>query len=135
MIGHVSFIKNGLSLNYNAARIDIAHVPELPQGMAYYAWIELPNGQQGENVIPPHWQLTLSQQAIHTPPLTFAGIDNLYVPRSLFLITKEQTANPPIVPDTNPAARLYYAPVTSNSSATLDLRQCPTSDIATICFS
>ncbi len=135
VIGHVSFIKNGLSLNYNAARIDIAHVPELPQGMAYYAWIELPNGQQGENVIPPHWQLTLSQQAIHTPPLTFAGIDNLYVPRSLFLITKEQTANPPIVPDTNPAARLYYAPVTSNSSATLDLRQCPTSDIATICFS
>jgi len=135
VIGHVSFVKSGLSLNYNAVQINIAHVPELPQGMAYYAWIELPNGKQGENIIPPHWKLTVSQQAIQTPPQTFPGVDNLYVPHSLFLITKEQTANPPIVPDTNPAARLYYAPVASNSSATLDLKQCPTSDIATTCFS
>jgi hypothetical protein len=133
VIGHVSFIKSGSSSNYNEVKIDITHVSELPQGMAYYAWIELPNDKQGEDVIPPHWQLTVSQQAIHTQPQTFSGVDNLYVPGSLFLITKEQTANPPIVPDTNPAARLYYAPVASNSSATADLKQCPTSDAAT-CF-
>ena len=129
VIGHVSFIKNGASQNYNAVQIDIAHVPELPQGMAYYAWIELMNGQASENTIPPHWQLTVNNQAIHTSPLTFAGFDNLYVPLSLFLITREQTDNPPIVPD--PVARLYYARVTST---TLDLKQCPASNTGNVCF-
>ena len=105
--GHVSFIKNGASPNYNAVQIDIAHVPDLPQGMAYYAWIELVNGQASENTIPPHWKLTVSNQAIHTRLQTFAGFDNLYIPASLFLITTEQTDNPPIVPA--PVARLYYA--------------------------
>jgi hypothetical protein len=130
VIGHVSFIKNGASPNYNAVQIDIAHVPNPPQGMAYYAWIELMNGQASENTIPPHWKLTVSNQAIHTGQQTFAGFDNLYVPPSLFLITTEQTDNPPIVPD--PVARLYYARVTS---ATIDLKQCPASNTATVCFS
>ena len=129
VIGHVSFIKNGASQNYNAVQIDIAHVPEPPQGMAYFAWIELMNGQASENTIPPHWQLPVSNQAIHTSPLTFAGFDNLYVPPSLFLITREQTDNPPIVPD--PVARLYYARVTFT---TLDLKQCPASNTTTVCF-
>ena len=129
VIGHVSFIKNGASPNYNAVQIDIAHVPNPPQGMAYYAWIELTNGQASENTIPPHWKLTVSNQAIHTGLQTFAGFDNLYIPPSLFLITTEQTDNPPIVPD--PVARLYYARVTS---ATLDLKQCPASNTATVCF-
>jgi len=129
VIGHVSFIKNGASPNYNAVQIDIAHVPELSQGMAYYAWIELTNGQASENTIPPHWQLTVNNQAIHTGLQTFAGFDNLYVPPSLFLITKERTDNPPIVPD--PVARLYYARVTFT---TLDLKQCPASNTTAVCF-
>jgi len=129
--GHVNFSKNGSAQNYNAVQIDIAHVSELPPGMAYYAWIMAQNGEQGEHAIPPHWELTVSQHAIHTPPLTFPGVDNLYVPNSLFLITKEQTDNPPIVPSIDPSARLYYAPM---RSATLDLKQCPISNTATVCF-
>jgi serine/threonine protein kinase len=132
VIGHVSLIKHASSPSYNAVQIDIAHVPELPPGMAYYAWIELMNGQDSENIIPPHWELTVSNQGIHTLPLTFTGFDNLYVPPSLFLITKEQMDHPPIVPDPNLAARLYYARVTSTL---LDLKQCPTSNTNTVCFS
>ena len=132
VIGHVSFIQRGTSQNYNAVRIDITHAPELPEGMAYYAWIELVNVKDGENTVPPHWELSVSNQAIHTPPLTFAGFANLYVPPSLFLITKEQTAIAPIVPDTNPDARLYYARVTS---ATIDLKPCPASKTDNACFS
>jgi serine/threonine protein kinase len=132
VIGHVSFIQHGSSQNYNAVRIDITHVPELPPGMAYYAWIELVNGEDSENTVPPHWELAVSNQAIHTPPLTFAGFANLYVPPSLFLITKEQTAIAPIVPDPNSAARLYYARVTS---AKIDLKPCPTSQTDNACLS
>jgi serine/threonine protein kinase len=132
VIGHVSFIQHGSSQNYNAVRIDITHVTDLPSGMAYYAWIELVNGEDSENTVPPHWELAVSNQAIHTQSLTFAGFANLYVPPSLFLITKEQTAISPIVPDPNPAARLYYARVTS---ATLDLKLCPTDNTNNVCFS
>jgi len=131
VIGHVSFIKHAASPNYNAVQIDIAHVPELPQGMAYYGWIELMNGEEGENTIAPHWKLPVSNQAIHTPPLTFAGFDNLYVLHSLVLITKAATDSSLVVPDTNPAARLYYATI---NSTTLDLKQCPVGDRANTCF-
>jgi eukaryotic-like serine/threonine-protein kinase len=131
VIGHVSLIKYASSPTYNAAQIDIAHVPELPPGMAYYAWIELVNGQDSEKTISPHWKLTVSNQAIHTPPLTFAGFDNLYLPHSLFLITRTATDSSLVVPDIDPTARLYYARMNSPS---LDLQQCPTNLVSSTCF-
>ena len=45
VIGHIRFVKNGSSQNYNALQIDIRQVPEQPQGIAYYAWVELGNEQ------------------------------------------------------------------------------------------
>ena len=135
VIGHVSFVKSGSSQEYNAVQIDMTNLPELPQGMAYYGWIRLQNGQQSENAIPPHWKLTVSQQAIHTAPLTYPGFDNLYVPQSLFLITEESTDSPPIIPNIDLKARLYYATITTNPSAALDLKQCPTGNTYTVCSS
>lgn len=135
IVGHVSFVKSGSSQGYNAIQIDLAQVPELPQGLAYYGWIRPQNGIQSENTIPPHWKLTVSQQAIQTVPLTFAGFDNLYMPHSLFLITKESTDSAPIIPNLDLKARLYYASVTTSSSTTLDVKACPTSETYTICSS
>ncbi len=128
-IGHIRFVKTGPSQDYNALQIDIAQVPELPQGMAYYAWIELGS----EQTISPHWQLPVSQQAVHTHPLTFSGVTNLYVPHRRFLITKEHTDNPPDIPDIDPRARLYYARIDPTPSAILDLKRCPVNDEASIC--
>lgn len=135
IVGHVSFVKSNSSQGYNAIQIDIAQVPALPLGMAYYGWIRPPNGVQSENSIQPHWKLTVSQGSIHTSPLTFTGVDNLYVPHSLFLITKESTDSAPIVPNLDLKARLYYATVTTSSSTNLDIRACPTSDTYTVCSS
>jgi serine/threonine protein kinase len=132
IVGHVSFVKSGSSQGYNAIQFDIAQVPELPLGMAYYGWIRPQNGLQGENSIQPHWELPVSQGAIHTPPLTFAGVDNLYSPQSLILITKEST-DTPIIPNLDLKARLYYATVTTHSSTNLDIKVCPTSDTYTFC--
>jgi serine/threonine protein kinase len=133
IVGHVSFVKSGSSQGYNAIQFDIAQVPELPLGMAYYGWIRPQNGLQGENSIQPHWELPVSQGAIHTPPLTFAGVDNLYSPQSLILITKESTDSTPIIPNLDLKARLYYATVTTHSSTNLDIKVCPTSDTYTFC--
>jgi len=119
VIGHVRFVKNGPSQGYNALQIDIGQMPELPQGMAYYAWVQLGN----EDTIP-NWKLTVSQRAIHTPLLTFPGVDNLYVPHRLFLITKEQADSSPETPDPDASAHLYYATINSTPSAILDLKQC-----------
>lgn len=135
IVGHVSFVKSNSSQEYNAIQIDIAQVPELPLGMAYYGWIRPPNGVQSENSIQPHWKLTVSQGDIHTSPLTFAGADNLSIPHSLFLITKESTDSAPIVPNLDLKARLYYATVTASSSTNLDIIACPTSDTYTVCSS
>ena len=82
------------------------------------------NGQASENTIPPHWQLPVSNQAIHTSPLTFAGFDNLYVPHRLFLITKEQADSSPNTPDPDANTHLYYATINPTPSAILDLKQC-----------
>jgi hypothetical protein len=135
LVGHVSFVKSGSSQGYNAIQIDLAQVPELPQGMAYYGWIRPQNGAQSENSIPPHWKLTVNQQAIRTSPLTFAGVDNLYMPPSLFLITKESTDSAPIIPNLDLEARLYYATVMTSSSTNLDVKACPTSNTYTVCSS
>jgi serine/threonine protein kinase len=135
IVGHMSFVKSNSSQGYNAIQIDIAQVPELPPGMAYYGWIRPPNGMQSENSIQPHWKLTVSQGDIHTSPLTFTGVDNLYIPHSLFLITKESTDSAPIVPNLDLKARLYYATVTTSSSTDLDIRACPTSGTYTVCSS
>lgn len=98
--------------------------------MAYYAWIEL----GGEQTTLPHWQLTVSQQAIHAPVLTFPGVTNLYVPHRRLLITQEHIDSSPDIPDINPHARLYYATINPTPSAILDLKQCPTNDKASICL-
>ncbi|HEY4036620.1 MAG TPA: serine/threonine-protein kinase [Ktedonobacteraceae bacterium] len=133
--GHMSFVKSGSSQAYNAVQIDMTNLSELPQGMAYYGWIRLENGMESENTILPHWKLTVSQQAIHTAPLTYPGFDNLYAPHSLFLITKESTASPPIIPNIDLQARLYYTTVTTNPSTALDLKPCPTGGTYTVCSS
>jgi eukaryotic-like serine/threonine-protein kinase len=135
IVGHMSFVKSGASQGYNAIQIDIAQVSALPPGMAYYGWIRLQNSTQSENTIPPHWKLAVSQQAIHTPPLTFAGFNNLYVPQSLFLITKESTDSTPIIPNLDPTARLYYAIVMASPATNLDIKACPTSETYSICAS
>jgi serine/threonine protein kinase len=128
-MGHIHFVKTGSSQDYNALQIDIEQVPELPQGMAYYGWIEL----GGEQTISPHWQLPVSQQAIHTHLLTFPGVTNLYLPYHRFLITKEQIASSPDIPNIDPHARLYFVTINPPPSAILDLKQCPANDGASIC--
>jgi serine/threonine protein kinase len=129
IVGKVTFSKQAGSSNYSSLHIDIEQIDALPAGKAYYAWVLM----QGEDESP-HWQLAVKQHAIHMGPLTFANTSNLLIPDSLFLITQERTDSPPIVPDTNPEARLYYARIPPSPSPALELRRCPSVENALLCI-
>ncbi len=127
--GTINFIKSTSSNTYNALQIDLQNVPPPPAGQLYYGWVDV----KGEG-ISPHWQLSVAQGKIHTAPLTYQGFTSLLVANSLFLITRERADSPPVTPDTDPQARLYYAQITSTTMSTFTVKSCPSPDTSTACI-
>ncbi|GCE11366.1 serine/threonine protein kinase [Tengunoibacter tsumagoiensis] len=110
--------------NQAAIQIDIPQLPALPAGMHYYAWVESVSIEDE----PPHWLLPGKQGAYHTGKLTSPQLSMLVMMQSLFLITKEQDGQlPPVIPDLDLSARLYYASITVNGPHTYQILRCPTS--------
>ncbi len=128
IMGHASFSKT-TGDTYSSLRIDIPQIADPPQGKTYYAWIITPD--ESNNL---HWQLLVKQRAIHTPPLSAPGIQNLLIPNSLLLITVEDAETYPVVPDTNLDARLYYGKMPASPVLNLDLRSCPKDAASPVCI-
>jgi hypothetical protein len=100
-----------------------------PAGHVYYAWIELP-GMEGQT--PQHWQVSVQNSSISSS-YTTPDHANLLPPKALFLITSESADQQPVVPFTDPAARLYYATITQPTT-TFTIAPCPASDTSTVCL-
>ena len=130
VVGQLAFLKQPASLkSYNAIRIDIDQPMVLPNSSVYYAWLEM-NGEYDT----PHWQLIPQHSAIHSGPLMASGVVSLLSAHSLLLITREDADSPPVVPNTDPNARLYYAMINNTTDLKLDIKQCPNNDTATTCL-
>lgn len=127
--GRITFIKNQQGEGYGTLQVDLEEVAELPAGQKYYAWL-IPNHEE----IYHSWELAVDNQTIHSPPLNVPGRENLLIPESLILITQERADTAPVVPDTNPQARLYYASIPADPLPTLDIRPCPMGEESVACI-
>ncbi|MDQ2716853.1 MAG: hypothetical protein M3Z08_18265 [Chloroflexota bacterium] len=112
-------------------QIDLNSVPTPEAGYAYYAWLE--STCAGNESLAPPWALPTSNNAIHTPPLTYQGNKNLFCPgpNSLLVISKEATNSAPLLATTP----LYYAHVTRPASTTFQIMPCPPSGTSSVCES
>jgi serine/threonine protein kinase len=114
---------------YDQVQIEMHNVLNPPAGHVYYAWIELP-GMEGRT--PQHWQVSVQNSSISSS-YTTPDHANLLPPKALFLITSESDDQQPVVPFTDPAARLYYATITQPTT-TFTIAPCPASDTSTVCL-
>ena len=114
---------NASHVPFNQIQLDLKNIPDPPQNMVYYAWIENAN----PDVSYPHWQLTVSHGTIQglypsSPPV------NLLANTTTFLITEENASSgSPLTPGFILSQHRYYAALTSTSTSTpaFQVRQCP----------
>jgi len=116
VVGHVSFASSGQT-GQNTSQgiadtlnIDLSNILAPPAGKSYYAWLL---GDSNDSEAQPILlgRVSVDHGMIHFP---FAGDqqhDDLIASSSRFLITVENSAITPIVPTTDPNARLYYAAI------------------------
>lgn len=114
---------------YDQVQLDVHNVPNPPEGHVYYAWIEIPT-MEGHS--PQHWPLTVTNNSI-TSSYTTPDHTSLLPPQAIFLITSESNAQQPIVPFTDPTARLYYATLNQQSS-TFTVTPCPPINASNVCL-
>ena len=109
---------------FNQMQLDLKNIPDPPQNMVYYAWIENAN----PDVAYLRWQLSISHGVIagsypSSPPT------NLLANTTTFLITVENasSASTLYTPSLILSQHRYYAALSSTSSptATFEVRQCP----------
>jgi hypothetical protein len=116
---------------YDTVQIDMQGVPTPPAGKAYYAWIES-GASEGFR---PHWKLVVQNGSVHMSNLTSAGNHSLLQPDTILLITVENAGNDPLLPNTDLANRLYYAPLQQNASPPVfTIRSCPPINSSNICL-
>ncbi len=132
IVGRIVFTQSANAAgNYDQIQIDLHNVPAPPSGYVYYAWLV---GVTLENS-PAHWKLPYNNGNLHLDHQSYIGHANLLTPGTTFLITKEQANGSPVVPYTDPSARLYYAQVTGSSTTGFDIRPCPTDTTSKVCQS
>lgn len=130
--GQISFSSSSSAStgSYDTLHIDLHNIPPPPQGYTYYAWIEgLPISEH----LVPHWTLTPIDRSIHSDALTYHGVQNLYKPNSLFLVTLEANNSLLDVPNMDSSRRLYYAKVTGSTPTSFMVLKCPTDTSNTVC--
>ncbi|MBA2286180.1 MAG: serine/threonine protein kinase [Ktedonobacteraceae bacterium] len=133
IVGHLTFMKSAQASPgaFDELQIDLNSVPAPEAGSSYYAW--LVSTCSGSESLAPHWALPISNNAIHTPPLTYQGNKNLFCPgpNSLLVISKEATNPAPLLATTP----LYYAHVTQPASTTFQIMPCPPGGTSHVCES
>lgn len=131
--GQVTFShsSNYSQSGYDTVQIDMQGVPTPPAGKAYYAWIES-GASEGFR---PHWKLVVQNGSVHMSNLTSAGNHSLLQPDTILLITVENAGNDPLLPNTDLANRLYYAPLQQNASPPVfTIQSCPPINSSSICL-
>lgn len=113
---------------YDQIEIDLQNVTPPAEGYTYYAWIITGSLETAT----PHWPLKVEDGNIHSGILQY-NKQNLLQTNSLFIITRESSANAPVVPYTDPDARLYYAQV-SPATTTFTVQRCPQGGNSSACF-
>lgn len=114
---------NASHVPFSQVQLDLKNIPDPPQNMVYYAWLENAN----PDLSYPHWQLSATQGAIHSP-YTSAPPVNLLATTTTFLITEENASSgTPTTPTFTLSQHRYYAALSSTTSptATFQVRQCP----------
>jgi len=133
VVGHVRFLSspNAPQGSIDEVEITIQHIPDVPAGEHYYAWLQI----NSENLLPIHWPVSTQNSHLSSSPYInpFLLKNKPY----LFLITVEKANTEPQVATFTPNARLYYAalPATIQNLATFDIRPCPQGSTNDICMS
>ncbi|HEX7734702.1 MAG TPA: protein kinase [Ktedonobacteraceae bacterium] len=130
VVGQLRFLSSASAPagTFDEVQIDLNNVQPSPAGQVYYAWLAQENS---EALTVPHWQIQVSNGALHehytsSPPRT-----NLLASSTLFLITGEDASGTPFVPYPSPARHYYYALITHTamSSPAFEVKRCPTSNV------
>ncbi|QBD79268.1 serine/threonine protein kinase [Ktedonosporobacter rubrisoli] len=123
-VGRIQFSNSGQvpQGTYDQLQIDLPHIPAPSAGHVYYAWIDSSSIESDR----PHWKLNVDAQGhLYAANLTYRGHPNLLIPNSILLITEEDASMEPVVPFTDPRARLYYAQIKQSGTSGYDVQACP----------
>lgn len=124
VVGTVVFssTSNPSHVPFNQLQLDLKNIPDPPQNMVYYAWIENAN----PDVPYPHWQLSISHGVIQGSYLSSPPV-NLLTNTTTLLITVENASSGSLTPSFIPGQHRYYAALSPSSSSTptFEVRQCP----------
>lgn len=115
--------------HYDTLQITLHNIPDAPANHVYYAWLETPTSETDQ----PHWQLKLQNGTVQMSALTYTGYTTLLIPHSLFLITEEDSSQPPMVPFPALSAHRYYAEILNATTTTVMVLACPTDTSSMVC--
>jgi eukaryotic-like serine/threonine-protein kinase len=132
VVGNVRFFSgpNAPPGSIDEVKITMQHIPAVPPGEQYYAWLLI----SSENIPPIHWPLTTQNGSLSS---THPDPHLLTNPPYLFLITVETAGTNRVVANLDPNARRYYAslPPTIQNPDTFNIQSCPQSGSNNICMS
>ena len=128
-VGTLRFSSSSSARHYDALQITLHNIPAPSANHVYYAWLETPTSETDQ----PHWQLKLQNGTVQMSALTYPNFPTLLIPHSLFLITEEDSSQPPMVPFPALSARHYYAEIPNATTTTLMILTCPTDTSSMVC--
>ena len=128
-VGTLRFSSSSSASHYDTLQITLHNIPDPPASHVYYAWLETPTNETDQ----PHWQLNLQHGSVQMNALTYTGYATLLIPHSLFLITEEDSSQPPMVPFPALSAHRYYAEIPDATTTTLTVLTCPTDTSSMVC--
>ena len=130
VVGHITFVSspNAPHNTFDQLQIDLVNIPPPRNNTIYYAWLANHSSEAQEY---PHWQLQISNGAVHNSYSWGAKYTDLFAHYTLFLITEEDAGSTPVVPIFDLNARTYYAIISqsASSSPTFEVKQCPQSNV------
>ncbi|TMF50427.1 MAG: serine/threonine protein kinase [Chloroflexi bacterium] len=134
VVGHIVFHSspNAPSNTFDQLQIDLEGIPAAPNSTAYYAWL---GNSNNEVAAFPHWQVQVSNGAVHGLYSSSPQHTDLLAHSDWFLVTAEPANSTPVIPFPDPSKHFYYALIshTASSSPTFEVRQCPGSNTVSPC--
>jgi eukaryotic-like serine/threonine-protein kinase len=132
VVGNIVFVHspNAPPNTFDQLQINLHNIPSPPASTTYFAWLE---SSSSEIAVYPHWQLAVSNGSVHDLYPGSAQHTDLYAKSTIFLITAEDMAITPLIPNPTLSQQFYYATITHTAtvSPTFEVRQCPQSNPTT----
>ncbi len=128
VVGQLQFSHSTHATNnaYDQLQITLHNISDPPAGRVYYAWIQAPANETEA----PHWQLNVQNGTVQQ---TVTYPKNLLIADALFIVTAEDSRTPPIVAYTGHDQRFFYARITSTTTQTFTVQQCPEDPASQAC--